>query len=122
MTTPAKVKLLILQGATFRKRLRWSSPSGVPIDLTGCTARMQVREEKASPTVLLSLSTTVSPDAGLIVLGGADGTIDLVVSAEITAAIAWTGGVWDLEITLSNGDVVRLAEGSVSVSGEVTRD
>ncbi|MDH1476779.1 hypothetical protein N5F13_19960 [Comamonas thiooxydans] len=122
MTTPAKVKLLILQGATFRKRLRWSSPSGVPIDLTACTARMQVREEKSSPTVLLSLGTTGAPDTGLIVLGGVDGTIDLSVSAEITAAIDWTSGVWDLEIIMSNGDVVRLAEGSVSVSAEVTRD
>ena len=58
MTTPAKLKFTIYQGATFRRRLRWSvKGTGVPIDLTGCTARMQVRVEKESPTALLTLTT-----------------------------------------------------------------
>ena len=117
MTTPAKLKFTIYQGATFRKRLKWTAPSGTPVDLTGCTARMQVRSEVASPDALLEL-TTVN---GGIVLGGALGTIDLYVSDEDTGAIAWDGGVWDLEIVHPGGEVTRLAQGSVSVSPEVTR-
>ena len=35
MTKPAKLKLTIYQGATFRKRLTWRAPSKAPIDLTG---------------------------------------------------------------------------------------
>jgi hypothetical protein len=46
MTTPAKLKLTIYQGATFRKRLMWRAPSKAPIDLTGCTARIQARVEQ----------------------------------------------------------------------------
>ena len=120
MTTPAKLKFTIYQGATFRKRLTWKGPlpAQTPIDLTGCAARMQVREEVGSPTVLLSL-TTVN---GGIVLGGALGTIDLYVSDEDTGAITWDGGVWDLEIVHPGGEVTRLAQGSISVSPEVTRD
>lgn len=119
MTTPAKLKLTIYQGATFRKRLAWSAGTpAVPVDLTGCEARMQVRAEVESADVLLSLT-----DAnGGIVLGGATGVIDLYVSDEDTGAIDWDGGVWDLEIVHPGGEVTRLAQGSVSVSPEVTRD
>lgn len=118
MTTPAKLKFTIYQGATFRKRLTWTAPSGTPIDLTGCTARMQVREEVESTTVLLSLTT----ENDGIALGGALGTIDLYASDEDTSAFTWGAGVWDLEIVHPGGEVTRLAQGSISVSPEVTRD
>lgn len=118
MTTPAKLKFTIYQGATFRRRLTWKAPSGAPIDLTGCSARMQVRPSVASPIVLLGLSS----DNGRIALGGASGTIELHLSAADTAAIAWDAGVFDLEVEDAAGDVVRLAAGSIKVSPEVTRD
>lgn len=119
MTKPAKLKFTIYQGATFPKRLRWSDKvTGTPIDLTGCRARMQVRAEIGSPTVLLELTT----ENGGITLGGAAGTIDLYAGATATAAFTWEGGVFDLEIVHPGGDVTRLAQGTVSVSPEVTRD
>lgn len=118
MTTPAKLKLTIYQGATFRKRLTWKAPNGTPIDLTGCSARMQVRNEVGSDVVLIGLSTV----NGRITLGGVAGTIDLWIADEDTTLIAWESGVFDLEITHPGGDVTRLAQGSISVSPEVTRD
>ncbi len=121
MTKPAKLKFTIYQGATFRKRLRWSvKAAGVPIDLTGCKARMQVRAEVESTEVLLELTT----ENGGITLGGTAGTIDFYVGATATAAITWTSGVFDLEIVHPGAlpdDVTRLAQGTVSVSPEVTR-
>ncbi len=118
MTKPAKLKLAIYQGATFRKRLTWKAGTpAVAVDLTGCTARMQVRAEVESETVLLSLTT----ENDGITLGGSAGTIDLYVADEDTAAIDWDSGVFDLEIEHPSGEVTRLAEGSVSVSPEVTR-
>lgn len=117
MTVPAKgIKLTIYQGATYRKRFRWIA-GGVPVDLTGCTARMQVREDIDSTTALLTLTT----GNGDIDLGGIDGTIDLLISAADTEAIYWDGGVWDLEIVHPDMTVTRIAMGSVSVSKEVTR-
>lgn len=118
MTTPAKLKFTIYQGATFRKRLTWKA--GTPpalVDLTGCTARMQIRAEVESATPLLSLTT----ENNRIVLGGSAGTTSLYVSAEDTAAITWDGGVFDLEIVHPSGEVTRLAQGTVGVSPEVTR-
>lgn len=117
MTKAAKLKLSINQGATYPKRLRWRAPSGAPIDLTGCKARMQLRSEVDSPLVLLELTT----ENGRILLGGTEGTIDLLISAADTAAIAWESAVWDLEIEFPDGTVHRLAQGSCTVSREVTR-
>lgn len=121
MTKPAKLKFTIYQGATFRKRLRWTNKAtGTPLDLTGCKARMQVRAEVESTEVLLELTT----ENGGITLGGTAGTIDFYVGATATAAFTWTSGVFDLEIVHPGAlpdDVTRLAQGPVSVSPEVTR-
>ena len=118
MIIPAKLKLKIIQGATFPKVLRWIAPDKTtPIDLTGCTARMQVRSEIESPTVLLELTT----ENGGIVIDGPAGKLTLRISPAATAAIAWESGVWDLEVVHPNGDVTRLAQGAISVSPEVTR-
>ena len=114
----AKLKLSIDQGATFTKTVTWKTgkPSA-PVDLTDCSARMQVRENIDSEDVLLSLSTT----DGRITLGGAAGTVALRVDADDTADITWKAGVYDLEIQFADGTVRRLFAGSVSVSPEVTR-
>lgn len=124
MTTPAKLKLKIYQGATFSKRLQWSTASpedptvpGTPIDLTGCTARMQIREEKTASAVLLELTT----ENGRLTITPEEGRVDLLLTDEETTEVTWETGVWDLEIVHPGGEVTRLVEGTVSVSLEVTR-
>lgn len=113
-----KVPLKIDQGATFRKSVTWKAGTpAAPVDLTGCTARMHVRSEVKSPTVLLDLTTA----NGGVTLGGAAGTVDLYLTDDQTTAITWTSGVYDLEVEFANGDVRRLLYGSVTVSPEVTR-
>lgn len=118
MLTPAKRKLIIYKGAKFDPGWTWTA-AGVPVDLTGFTARMQVRSDVESPVVLLDLTT----ENGGIVLGGAAGTIDFWVGATDTTGITWEGGVWALEIQYSADpdDVDRLMEGGISVSAEVPR-
>lgn len=52
----AKLKLVIEQGATFRKTLTWKAGTpSVPVDLTGCTARMHIRAVITDAVPLLSL-------------------------------------------------------------------
>lgn len=119
MTTPAKLKFVIYQGATFRRRLTWTGPAPTytPIDLTGCTARMHIRAKLEDADPLLVLTT----ENGRITLGGTAGTVDLFISDEDTTPVTWTSGVFDIEIDHPSGDVTRIAQGSVSVSKEVTR-
>lgn len=106
--------LLIEQGAT------WSVVLTLPErDLTGCTARMQVREHIESPAALLDLSTT--PGGGITITPGPPGTILLKLTDETTADITWRHGVYDLELTDAGGNTERLLKGEVSVDFEVTR-
>lgn len=113
-----KRNLTIEQGTTFRKSWTWraGSPSAA-VDLTGCTARMQIRAKVDSAAILLELTT----ENNRIVLGGVAGTIDLIVSAADTAALAWKSGAYDLEIVFADGTVRRLLKGSVFIDPEVTR-
>lgn len=88
-----------------------------PVNLTGFTARMQIRETVESTTVLHSLTT----ENGGITLGGAAGTIALTISATDTAAFTFDTAVYDLEV-VSGGDVVtEIASGAVLMNNEVTR-
>ena len=107
----------IEQGATLTKQFVWKDGSGNLINLTGYTAKMQVRRNPASDEVLLEASTT----NGRIALGGSAGTITLTLSATVTAAITWSRGKYDLELTARNGVVTRLLEGEITVSKEITR-
>ena len=114
----SKLNLAIDQGATFRKTITWRAgvPS-LPVDLTGCAARMQIRASVSSADVLLSLTT----ENDGISLGGALGTVEIVVADTQSSGATWREGVYDLEIVLANGDVRRLLEGKVKLSPEVTR-
>lgn len=108
--------LEIEKGETFKRRLRWQNPDGSPVTLVGFAARMQVRVSHNSASTLISLTSA----AGLT-LGGAAGTIDVLISAAVTAALPATDGVWDIEVESAGGEVTRLAKGLVKISPEATR-
>lgn len=103
------------QGATFQRNLLWQS-NGVPTDLTGYTARMQVRTDYASTAIIVELTT----ENNRISLGGVAGTIALTIPATITAALTPAVYVYDLEL-ISGSIVYRLVQGKFSVSPEVTK-
>lgn len=110
--------LYIEQGATYYQPIAWKDGSGNAVNLTGYTARMQIRKTVNSTTVIIELNT----ENGRITLGGAAGTVTLNITAEDTADLEQFAGVYDLELEASNGFVIRLLEGQVTVSKEVTRE
>lgn len=114
--TAAQHDILIEQGATFTLNLVWKDSDGNPINITGYTARMQVRRKHADTAVLLNFTT----ENGAITLGGAAGTIDVEALADITDGTV-RAGVYDLELENGSGVVTRLIEGKVTVTPEVTR-
>lgn len=110
--------ITIEQGATFNPVLTWKDQAGALIDLTGYTARMQVRPTvDDTGTPLLDLDTT----NGKIVLGGTAGTITFAVPAVDTAALVFDEAVYDLELIDGAGEVTRLLKGDVYLSPEVTK-
>jgi hypothetical protein len=119
MTThPAKHNFFVYRGATFSEQIEWKDENGIAIDLTGFTARLHMRDTLEATTPFLTLTT----ENGGITLGGAAGTVDLLASATATSAISATSGVYDLELVAGDGvTVIRLLEGLVTISPEVTR-
>lgn len=111
-----KLNLRIVRGSTFDQTLTYKDPSGDPIDLTGATARANVREDIDATSAVLTMTT----ENGKIELGDAAGTIRFLLTATETAALTFDAGVWDLEIEQS-GYVTPLLAGAVSLVKDVTR-
>ena len=114
---PGDYDITIYQGATFNPVFIWKAENGDPVDLTNYSARMMARPSAESQRVFFELSS----DDSTITLGGIDGAIAPIMSAEETANITDTSGVYDLELTAQDGTVTRLLHGRVLISREVTR-
>lgn len=103
------------QGSTFSFQFTMKT-NGTAWNLTGYTARMQVRTDASSTTVLISATTT----NGYIVLGGAAGTVTVTIPATVMETVAAGKNVYDIELV--NGTTVyRVLEGKFNVKQEVTR-
>lgn len=107
--------LKIEKGATFTLPLTWKNENGSLVNLTGYTARMDIRSAAGAVTAIAQLTSSSG-----ITLGGTAGTIVVTLSAATTAAITDTSGVYDLELVSAGGVVTRLLEGSVEFVEEVT--
>lgn len=117
------------QGASWTLDLTWKDDAGTPINLTGYSARMQIRKAYSSSS-LLSLTST----AGDIALGGALGTLAITASATQTADIAidysalsvndgkpCQAMVYDIEVQDGSGTVTRLLQGTAYIYPEATK-
>lgn len=87
-----------------------------PIDLTGYSGRCMVRQTLGSATAILDVDNI---DTG-IVLGGTEGTVELVLTATQTAALTIAGMVFDVEVESGAGVVTRIASGTITLDKEVT--
>ena len=140
MSTPVKHSITIIQGTTqrvplVRQYVEYAVKSmdcgggyvdactGAPVppgdlrdeDYTGCTARMQLREDVDSSAVLWEMST----DNGRIELDG--NTLTLVFDAADSSSFAFDSAIGHVEVTRPNGDVERQYEIKFKVSREGTR-
>jgi hypothetical protein len=88
-----------------------------PVDLTGYTARMQLREKITSSTTLLELTSA----NGGVVLDNANKTITIIITATQTAELNFNTAVYNLELVSNGGEVTSMLYGSVSLIKEVTR-
>lgn len=85
-------------------------------NLTGNTARMQIRSTIDAGSTL----TTLTTENGGLTIGGTAGTILITISATDTAAFAAATYWYDLEI-INGSTVERLLQGRFEVDPEVTR-
>lgn len=104
-----KANLVIDQGTTFATSIEILDQNDEAINVTGYTARGQIRKHYTS-------SNAVSFTTGL-----ANGTLVISLTANQTANIVSGRYVYDVELIDLNGVVVRILEGIVTVTPEVTR-
>lgn len=103
------------QGSTWTISLVYNDSDGNPINLTGYTAKMQLRRKFDSATAALTLATG---GQGIVITGGT-GTIDITATDEQTGAI--DAGLYVYDLDLNNGGIItRLIQGQATVSAEVT--
>jgi hypothetical protein len=90
----------------------------VPVNLSGCTAALQLRSLPNDPTAALTLTTA----NGGITLTALTGNIAVMATAAQTRAIDEGYYYYDLEVTATaTGVVTRIAQGQILVSAEITR-
>jgi hypothetical protein len=109
------------QGATFSYELHWEKEL-IPdtdifsvVDMTGFTARMQVRKDVGKP-LLIELSTS----NGRIIIDEPNGKINLLIAASVTSTLIAGVYKYDLELTNTSGFVDRFIEGLFEVVGQIT--
>ena len=115
--------LYIEQGATYKLAVKMKHADGTPFDLTDWTIqRGQIRKTRRSDTVVKSFTITVE--------NAAQGEMTVSLSAEDSASIPAgetvsdprSKYVYDIEIENGvTGEVMRILEGFVYISPEVTR-
>lgn len=108
-------KLVIPQGATWGTRWPLRDSTGAAPSIFGWAARAQARPTVASEEILHEWNEA----AGNLTV--TDEGVTILVSPTTSSAWEWLSAVYDLELFHTDGTVVRLTQGSISVSPEVTR-
>ena len=126
-----KYSFTIEQGATLQFEIQYKDSNNIPVDLTSYNGRLQVRPTVGSSDVYLTLSSTLQSDnTGLNFSGSngstplSSGSIGIYVSAVTSSTLDFSNAYYDLEIYSGSGNseyVVRLLEGKVNLSKEVTQ-
>jgi hypothetical protein len=121
----------IEQGATLDFEIRYKDSNGDPISLEGFSGRMQIRPEITSNTVYLTLSSSLNPDGTGLNFSGSNGvtplssgSIGIYVASCTSSLLNFEEAYYDLELYEGGGDcayTIRLLEGKVKLSKEVTR-
>lgn len=111
------VNLVIKKGATFKKSMLYQDKDGNAIDLTGFTAEMQIRTGYGEEPIISTLTT----ENGKIILGGVLGSVDLLIGKEETKTFPVAAkDIYDLELLSPADEVIRLIEGNVMITDNVT--
>ena len=117
-----KYNFTIEQGTTTSFDLQYTDSNGDPLNLTGYSAKLQVRPNYAdlTETVYLTLSSSLEGDGSGIIITPTSGSIKIHMSATKTDSLTFEEAMYDLEL-YSGSYTTRLIEGKFKVKKSVTR-
>jgi len=113
---PGRYNLAVYKGTTFELKPVWKI-GGVPVNLSGYTADMQVRYA-TDTAIIVELSTA----NGRITIDAEYGRINLKLTASQTAALAAGTYQYDLNLTnTADSTVYKILQGVFIVNASVTQ-
>lgn len=109
----------ITEGTDFTQSFLYTNPvTGLPINLTGYTADLKIKQASngtydgySNPSVVLEL---FAPNGG-ITLGGTAGTVTVAITAAQTTALTWNQGVYNLTLINASGQRIPFMNGFFTI-------
>lgn len=107
------VELTIDQGTTFSTVITLTNDDNSPIDLAGHTFSSQIRKSYYSTNPTANVSVTAEDEA--------NGVVRMSIDAANTANIKPGRYLYDLKMTDESNTVIRVVEGIVTITPQVSR-
>jgi uncharacterized protein YndB with AHSA1/START domain len=104
------------QNATFSFVVEYKDDNGNAIDLTGASAKMQVRDVKGGT----KLAVTLTSPSGGIVINGLLGKVTVTLTPTQTNKLFYPKSVYDIMVVDSNANKIKLLEGFITLNRSVT--
>lgn len=115
---PAIYNFSIKQGDTFTLKMQYTTKATptstpVPVNMTGYSVAAMIRGAQDTSSALLATFTTV-------ITSPTEGKYELRLTATQTAALNFSVGYHDIQVTASDGTKLTLLQGRVTLNKEVT--
>jgi len=104
------------QNATFNFVLEYKDDEDNAIDLTGASAKMQIRDTKGGS----KLAVTLTSPSGGITIDGPLGTLNIKMTPTQTNKLFYPKSSYDVMVVDSNGNKIKLLEGFMTLNRSVT--
>lgn len=108
--------IVVFQNQSLLLQLTYKDHNDVVINISGYTAKMEVRETADSEVAILTLT-----DADGLTLGGAAGTIVVEIPEDDLEDLVAKAYAYDLLLTTPTGVVVNLISGPFTIVPGVTK-
>lgn len=106
----------LIKGDDFALELPVLDVANQPVDITGWTAKAQVRRSAVEPVLHEWTTGGGSPNASI-----AGSTLTLNVVGAVTTAWPWTAAQISVEVTEPGGRAHTIARGSIHARSEITQ-
>lgn len=104
------------QNATFSFVVEYKDENDNAIDLSGASAKMQVRDTKGGT----KLAVTLTSPSGGITIDGPNGKLTVKMTPTQTSKIFYPKSSYDVMVVDSNGNKIKLLEGFMTLNRSVT--
>jgi hypothetical protein len=104
------------QNTTFSFQVQYLNENDAPINLTGASAKMQVRDTQGGSKIACTLT---SPSGG-ITIDGVNGLLTIKMTPTQTNKLFYPKSSYDIMIVDSNSNRIKILKGYITLSRSVT--